>query len=103
MDPTSMGLQEHLRTMGSCSLAWQIRPLRAPGTEKCTTKPIIQNQRNAVTPIFQSELFFPFDENVGLIDGDVVSLDGTTAKFLCKSLDSPDSLNRLNYAIKYTA
>jgi hypothetical protein len=66
-------------------------------------KPIVQNQRNAVTPIFQSELFFPFDENVGLIDGDVVSLDGTTAKFLCKSLDSPDSLNRLNYAIKYTA
>ena len=73
-------------------------------TARCTyQKPIIQNQRNALTPIFQSELFFPFDENVGLIDSDVVSLDGTTAKFLCKSLDSPDSLNRLNYAVKYVA
>jgi hypothetical protein len=67
------------------------------------SKPMIQNQKNAVTPIFQSELFFPFDEGVGLIDGDVVAVEGSTTKFLCKSLDSPDNLNRLTYAIKYVA
>ncbi|MDO9098787.1 MAG: hypothetical protein Q7U60_11795 [Candidatus Methanoperedens sp.] len=64
-------------------------------------KPVINNEANAVTPIFQSELFFPWNEGVGLIDGDVIALEGTSKKFLCKSLDSPDSTNRLNFAIRY--
>jgi len=66
-------------------------------------KPIIHNISGQVTPIFQSELFFPWSESVGLIDGDVVAVEGQTTKFLCKALDSPDSLNRLNFAIKYVA
>jgi len=40
---------------------------------------------------------------VGLIDGDVVAVEGETKKFLMKALDSPDSVNRINYAIKYVA
>jgi hypothetical protein len=59
-------------------------------------KPVINNEANAVTPIFQSELFFPWNEGVGLIDGDVIALEGTSKKFLC-----PDSTNRLNFAIRY--
>jgi hypothetical protein len=64
-------------------------------------KPIINNQANQLTPIFQSNLFFLWSEGVGLIDGDVVAIQGQPTKFLCKALDSPDSANRLTYAIKY--
>lgn len=64
-------------------------------------KPIIHNQANSITPIFQSELFFMWSENVGLIDGDIVAIQGQPTKFLCKALDSPDSVTRLTYAIKY--
>ena len=66
-------------------------------------KPIIHNISGQVTPIFQAELWFPWSEGVGLIDGDVVAVEGSTTKFLCKGLDSPDSTNRLNFAIKYVA
>jgi hypothetical protein len=66
-------------------------------------KPIINNQTNALCPIFQAELWFPWTEGLGLIDGDVVALEGSTTKFLCKALDSPDSTNRLPFAIKYVA
>lgn len=38
----------------------------------------------------------------GLVDGDIIQVEGTTKKFLCKSLDSPDSINRVTYAIKYS-
>ena len=64
-------------------------------------KPIVHNQANSITPIFQSELFFAWSETVGLIDGDIVAIQGQTTKLLCKSLDSPDSTNRLTFAIKY--
>lgn len=66
-------------------------------------KPIIHNHAGQMMPIMQSELFFPFSENVGLIDGDVIAIEGATTKYLCKSLDSPDSIARLNFAIKYVA
>lgn len=66
-------------------------------------KPIINNQANALSPIFQAELWFPWTEGLGLIDGDVIALEGSTTKFLCKALDSPDSTNRLPFAIKYVA
>lgn len=66
-------------------------------------KPIINNSANALNPIFQAELWFPWSEGVGLIDGDVIAIEGSTTKFLCKALDSPDSTNRLCYAIKYVA
>lgn len=66
-------------------------------------KPILNNSNNQLSPIFQAELWFPWSETVGLIDGDVIAVEGTTTKYLCKSLDSPDSTNRLIYAIKYVA
>jgi hypothetical protein len=64
-------------------------------------KPIIHDQANQLAPIFQSELFFMWSEGQGLIDGDVVAVQGQPVKFLCKALDSPDSANRLTFAIKY--
>ncbi len=66
-------------------------------------KPIVHNLSGSIAPIFQSELWFPWSETVGLIDGDVIAIEGQTTKFLCKALDSPDSVNRLNFAIKYVA
>ncbi len=66
-------------------------------------KPIIHNHAGQLMPIMQSELFFPFSEAVGLVDGDVIAIEGATTKYLCKSLDSPDSTGRLNFAIKYVA
>lgn len=64
-------------------------------------KPIINNQPNQLAPIFQSNLFFLWSEGTGLVDGDVVAIQGQPIKYLCKSLDSPDSTNRISYAIKY--
>jgi hypothetical protein len=64
-------------------------------------KPLIHNLAGQITPIFQSNLFFPWSEGVGLIDGDIIAIEGQTTKFLCKSLSSPDSTNRITYAIKY--
>ncbi len=66
-------------------------------------KPIIHNHNGQTAPIFQAELWFPWSESVGLVDGDVIAIEGATTKFLCKALDSPDSANRLTYAIKYVA
>lgn len=66
-------------------------------------KPIINNSANALSPIFQAELWFPWSEGMGLIDGDVIAIEGSTTKFLCKALDSPDSTNRLPFALKYVA
>lgn len=51
-------------------------------------------------PIFQSELWFFWSENMGLIDGDVVAVEGQPTKYLIKALDSPDSTSKLTYAIK---
>lgn len=64
-------------------------------------KPIINNQSNQLAPIFQCELFFLWSEGLGLIDGDVIAVQGQPVKYLCKALDSPDSANRLTFAIKY--
>ncbi|MDO8726535.1 MAG: hypothetical protein Q7J35_10750 [Candidatus Methanoperedens sp.] len=64
-------------------------------------KPIIHNAANQLAPIFQAELWFPWSEGVGLVDGDVIAIEGSSSKFLCKAVDSPDSTNRLCYAIKY--
>ncbi len=64
-------------------------------------KPILHNHNGSQDPIFQFNLFFPWSEGVGLIDGDVIAIEGDTKKYLCKTLDSPDSTGRLNYAIRY--
>lgn len=66
-------------------------------------KPIICNSADRLTPIFQSELFFAYSEGQGLVDGDVIAIEGQTTKYLCKALNSPDSTSRLPYAIKYVA
>lgn len=72
-------------------------------------KPLISNNKiepgqanTAMAPIFTAELWFPWNEEIGLIDGDIVQIEGTTKKFLLKSMDSPDSINRLTYAMKYS-
>lgn len=65
--------------------------------------PLVFNDIAATMPIYQSNLFFRFSESVGLVDGDVVAIDGETTKYLCKSLDSPDSTGRINFAMKYVA
>ena len=52
-------------------------------------------------PIFQSELWFYWSENMGLIDGDVIAVEGQATKYLIKSLDSPDSTAKITYAIKF--
>lgn len=66
-------------------------------------KPLIHNHAGQYAPIFQSNLFFMWSETVGLLDGDVVSIEGTTTKFLCKAVDSPDFTTRLTFGIKYVA
>lgn len=53
------------------------------------------------SPILQADLWFAWSEGMGLIDGDVVAIEGKTTKFLVKALDSPDSGARLLYAMKY--
>lgn len=72
-------------------------------------KPIISNnkiepgQANvALSPIFSAELWFPWSEMTGLVDGDIIQIEGTQKKFLCKSLDSADSTARVTYAMKYS-
>lgn len=66
-------------------------------------KPLIYNDAAETMPIYQSKLFFQFSTGVGLVDGDVVAVDGQTTKYLCKSLDSPDKTDLINYAMKYVA
>ena len=66
-------------------------------------KPIAYNSTDNKIPIFQLENCFLWTESVGLVDGDVVAVEGATTKYLCKALDSPDTLNRLPFAIKYVA
>ncbi len=64
-------------------------------------KPIIHNISGQTAPIFQSDLFFLWNEGLGLINGDVISIEGRTTKYLCKGIDSPDSTNRLTFAMKF--
>lgn len=64
-------------------------------------KPLIHNLAGQTTPIFQSNLFFMWSEGVGLIDGDIIAIEGQTTKYLCKALDSPDTTSRITFAIKY--
>lgn len=66
-------------------------------------KPLIHNHAGQYAPIFQSNLFFLWSETVGLIDGDVVSIEGTTTKFLCKAVEGPEFPSRLTFGIKYVA
>lgn len=66
-------------------------------------KPLICNTENEKTPIYQSELFFKISTSAGLVDGDVIAIDGASDKYLCKIMNSPDSATTINYAIKYDA
>ena len=66
-------------------------------------KPVICNDSAEYQPIWQSELFFKFSPESGLVDGDVIAVEGQTTKYICKSLASPDSTSTLYYAIKYVA
>jgi len=66
-------------------------------------KPVICNSTDNMTPIYQSEMFWKYVPKTGLVDGDVVAVDGETTKYLCKALTSPTSTYTLYYAIKYVA
>lgn len=66
-------------------------------------KPLIHNHAGQTIPIFQSNLFFMWNEVLGIIDGDIIAIEGQTTKFLCKSLDSPDNGSRITFAMKYTS
>jgi len=66
-------------------------------------KPVYHNTVDCMTPIAQANNWFYWSEIAGLVDGDIVAIDGETTKYLCKSLDSPNNTNRLTYAIKYVA
>jgi hypothetical protein len=66
-------------------------------------KPIVNNLASQLAPILQSELFFMWSETLGIVDGDIVAIEGTSTKYLCKALDSPDTTARINFAIKYVA
>jgi hypothetical protein len=48
-------------------------------------------------------MFFAYDEGYGLVDGDVIAIEGQTTKYLCKALDSPDTTTRIPIAMKYVA
>jgi hypothetical protein len=65
-------------------------------------KPVVCNSITEYTPAFQAQLFFPYDEGLGLMDGDIIAVDGSTVKYICKALDSPDSTTRLPFAMKYS-
>ncbi len=65
-------------------------------------KPQIQDIRGVNQPIFQSELFFAWNEGVGLVDGDVVTPIGGTKSYLLKSVASPNFATKLVFALKYT-
>lgn len=67
------------------------------------TKPVMCNTSDNKTPIYQSELFFVCSPSVGLVDGDVIAVDGDTTKYLVKMISSPDSAGTINYAMKYVA
>ena len=64
-------------------------------------KPILHNHSGQMNPIMQTQLFFLWTESVGLIDGDIIAIQGQPVKYLCKSVDSPDSATRLTFAMKY--
>ena len=75
---------------------------RSSGNNKVYfNRPIIMNSRGFNAPIFYSELFFVWSELAGLVDGDIVMIEGVTKKYICRVVWSPDQSNRLVFAIKY--
>ncbi|MDP2216733.1 MAG: hypothetical protein Q8J68_05540 [Methanolobus sp.] len=78
--------------------------LKSTGSGKVYfVKPMICNDSAKFQPIGQSELFFRFSAESGLVDGDVIAVQSATTKYLCKSLQSPDSTAFLYFAMKYVA
>lgn len=55
-------------------------------------------------PIFQSNLWFYWSENMGLDNNDIIAMEGLTTKYQVKALDSsPDSNSKVTYAMKFVA
>jgi hypothetical protein len=65
-------------------------------------KPIINNNISSLMPIFQADLWFYWTEGMGLVDGDIVAIQGSTKKYICKSVSSPDNTTKLTFAMKYS-
>jgi hypothetical protein len=66
-------------------------------------RPIIQNSRGTTLPIFQADFFFVWTAGMGLADGDIVAISGSSEQYVCRSLPSPDNTTPLLFAIKYAA
>lgn len=75
----------------------------AGGGKVYYVKPFVSNAADNLSPIYQSNLFWRFSEFTGIVDGDVVALQSSTSKYLCRSLASPNSTGRLEFAMKYVA
>jgi hypothetical protein len=77
---------------------------KSHGNSKVYYTPVLyQNEAGANKPIAESKLWFRWEEGIGLIDGEIVSIEGETTKYICKALASPDSTNRLPIAMKYVS
>ncbi|MDP2217410.1 MAG: hypothetical protein Q8J68_09000 [Methanolobus sp.] len=80
------------------------RAMKSTGSGKVYfVKPLICNDAAKFQPIGQSELFFGYSAESGLVDGDVIAVQSATTKYICKSLQSPDNTGYLYFAIKYVA
>jgi hypothetical protein len=66
-------------------------------------RPIIQNSRGTTLPIFQADFFFVWTAGLGLADGDIVAISGSSEQYVCRSVPSPKSTTPLLFAIKYAA
>lgn len=79
-----------------------LRAIKSNGNGKAYfARPIYQNEDGVRSPITESALWFGYSPAYGLVDGDIIAIDGSTAKYLLKALDSPDSANMLPFAIRY--
>jgi hypothetical protein len=65
-------------------------------------KPIVSNHAGSTMPIFQCDQWFYWTEGLGLVDGDIIAIQGSTKKYICKSVSSPDSTTKLTFAMKYS-
>jgi hypothetical protein len=80
------------------------RAIKSDGDNKIYyMKPIYQNEQGDNDHIAEAALWVYWQEDAGIIDGDLIVIEGETTKYICKSVDSPDSAGRRPIAIKYVA
>ena len=81
-----------------------LRAIKSNGNGKAYfARPIYQNEDGVRSPIAEPDMWFGYSPAYGLVDGDIIAIDGETTKYLLKALSSPDSVTTLPFAIKYVA